>query len=198
MSEATTEEATQSRVGKRPVQLPAGVSVKVDGRNVSVKGPKGELSRSLPATVELKVDGSVVTVGMTPDAGRDGKQFQGLARALLAGMVEGTANGFNRSLDLKGVGYRAELKGQTLTMALGLSHQVVYKLPDAVSAKVEIIDEGGIKTPRVHLSSYDKEALGQAAARMRAFRPPEPYTGKGVRYTGERIREKAGKAGGKK
>ncbi|MDD9946678.1 MAG: 50S ribosomal protein L6 [Myxococcales bacterium] len=197
MGEAT-QDVAQSRVGKRPLSLPEGVQLKVDGRNVTVKGPKGELSRTMPTSVSVNVDGKTVTVVPDAGAGRRGKQFQGLARALLASMVEGTANGFNVSLDLKGVGYRAELKGQELTMSLGLSHQVKYPLSDAIKAKVEIIDEGGIKTPRVHLTSHDKEALGQAAARIRSFRPPEPYKGKGVRYTGERIREKAGKAGGKK
>jgi len=197
MDEAT-QEGTQSRVGKRPLVLPDGVQLKIDGENVSVKGPKGELSRKMPRDVTVKLDDKTVTVVPDAGAGRRGKQFQGLARALLASMVEGTANGFSASLDLKGVGYRAELSGQQLTMSLGLSHQVKYQLADSIQARVEIIDEGGIKTPRVHLTSHDKEALGQAAARIRSFRPPEPYKGKGVRYTGERIREKAGKAGGKK
>jgi large subunit ribosomal protein L6 len=113
-------------------------------------------------------------------------------------MVTGTAEGYNMSLDLVGVGYRAEVKGQQVTLALGLSHPVNYTLAKSVAARVETIDEGGIKRPRLHLSSYDKEALGQTAARIRSFRPPEPYKGKGVRYTGEKLREKAGKAGGKK
>ena len=194
----TTQDAAQSRVGKRPLVLPDGVQLKIDGKNVSVKGPKGELSRTMPKDVTVKLDDKTVTVVPDAGAGRRAKQFQGLARALLASMVEGTANGFSASLDLKGVGYRAELSGQQLTMSLGLSHQVKYQLADLIQARVETIDEGGIKTPRVHLTSHDKEALGQAAARIRSFRPPEPYKGKGVRYTGERIREKAGKAGGKK
>ena len=110
-------------------------------------------------------------------------------------MFEGVATGFNVSLDLYGVGYRADVKGQDLTLNLGLSHQVSYRLPDGVSARVETIDEAGSKRPRLHLTSHDKEALGQAASRIRSFRPPEPYKGKGVRYVGERIIEKAGKAG---
>jgi len=187
----------ESRVGKRPVTVPDGVSVKFDGRTAVVKGPKGELTRVLPVGLAYAVEGDQVTVKLTPTAGRLGKRFQGLARALLQTMVTGTKDGYTTSLDLVGVGYRAELKGRELNMALGLSHPVNYTLPKSVTVKIEVIDEGGLKKPRVHLSSYDKEELGQCAARIRSFRPPEPYKGKGVRYTGERIREKAGKAGKK-
>jgi large subunit ribosomal protein L6 len=150
----------------------------------------------MPADVKIEVKDKTVTVA--PTSGRGGKQYQGLARALLAGMVEGASKGFAISLDLIGVGYRCEVKGQQLNLALGLSHPVQYKLADSVSARVEIIDEAGIKKPRLHLTSSDKMELGQTAARIRSFRPPEPYKGKGVRYTGERVREKAGKAGGGK
>ncbi len=191
-------ESTQSRVGKRPLPIPSGVEVKVEGRKVSVKGPKGALVREMPEQVKIEIKDKTITVVPLDTAGRTGKQFQGLARALLDGMLEGTSKGFNVSLDLIGVGYRAEVKGQQLNLALGLSHPVNYKLPEGVSARVEIIDEAGIKKPRLHLSSYDKMVLGQTAARIRSFRPPEPYKGKGVRYTGERVREKAGKAGGGK
>ncbi len=191
-------ESTQSRVGKRPLPIPAGVEVKIEGRKVSVKGPKGALVREMPEQVKIEIKDKTITVVPLDTAGRTGKQFQGLARALLDGMLEGTSKGFNVSLDLIGVGYRAEVKGQQLNLALGLSHPVNYKLPEGVSARVEIIDEAGIKKPRLHLSSYDKMVLGQTAARIRSFRPPEPYKGKGVRYTGERVREKAGKAGGGK
>jgi large subunit ribosomal protein L6 len=192
------QESTQSRVGKRPLAIPAGVEVKVDGRKVSVKGPKGSIAREMPQDVKVEVKDKTIVVQTIASAGRRGKQFQGLARALLDGMIEGTSKGFNISLDLIGVGYRAEVKGQQLNLALGLSHPVQYKLPEGVSARVEIIDEAGIKKPRLHLHSYDKMVLGQTAARIRSFRPPEPYKGKGVRYTGERVREKAGKAGGGK
>jgi large subunit ribosomal protein L6 len=196
MSTAQTPEFAQSRVGKVPIELPSGVELKVQGRMVSVKGPKGSVEREMPADVKIEIKGKTVTIA--PTAGRQGKQYQGLARALLAGMVEGAAKGFAISLDLIGVGYRCEVKGQQLNLALGLSHPVQYKLPDSVSARVEIIDEAGIKKPRLHLASSDKMELGQTAARIRSFRPPEPYKGKGVRYTGERVREKAGKAGGGK
>ena len=189
------ESGIQSRVGKRPLPLPAGVEIKVDGRKVSIKGPKGTVVREMPADIAIQVKDKVVSVVLTPNSGRRGKQFQGLARALLAGMIEGASKGFALSLDLIGVGYRCEVKGQQLNLVLGLSHPVNFKLPDSVQAKVEIIDEAGIKKPRLHLSSSDKMALGQTAARIRSFRPPEPYKGKGVRYTGERVREKAGKAG---
>jgi large subunit ribosomal protein L6 len=192
------EETLQSRVGKRPLPLPAGVELKINGRKVSIKGPKGTIERELPLEVTVEVKDKTVHVLPVAGSGRRGKQFQGLARALLGGMVEGASKGFALSLDLIGVGYRAEVKGQQLNLALGLSHPVQFKLPDSVQARVEIIDEAGIKKPRLHLTSYDKMMLGQTAARIRSFRPPEPYKGKGVRYTGERVREKAGKAGGGK
>ena len=189
---------TQSRVGKKPIPLPKGVNVKLSGRTVTVKGPKGELSRELPEGIKVAVEDGEIVVEPAPGAGKRGRQFQGLSRALLAGMVNGASTGYAMSLDLVGVGYRAEVKGQELTLALGLSHQVKYTMHKSVSARVEIIDEGGVKRPRLHLTSHDKEALGQTAARIRSFRKPEPYKGKGVRYTGEKLREKAGKAGGKK
>ena len=197
MTAPATQTVAQSRVGKVPLPLPAGVEVKVDGRKVSVKGPKGQLERVFPENVSIQLKDKVITVSLREDT-REAKQAQGLTRALLGGMVEGAAKGFAISLDLVGVGYRAEVKGQQLNLALGLSHPVNYQLPKEVSARVEIIDEGGIKKPRLHLASHDKAILGQTAARIRSFRPPEPYKGKGVRYTGEKVRQKAGKSGGKK
>jgi large subunit ribosomal protein L6 len=191
-------ETQQSRVGKVPIPVPAGVEVKVDGQKVSVKGPKGTLVREAPAEVAITLEGKLLRVLPREGTGNIGKQYQGLIRALLANMLQGVATGYNISLDLVGVGYRAEVKGQTLNLALGLSHPVVFDLPPEVQARVETIDEAGIKKPRLHLSSHDKMMLGQTAARIRSFRPPEPYKGKGVRYTGEKIREKAGKAGGGK
>ncbi len=191
----TVETGAQSRVGKVPLPLPAGVEAKITGRMISIKGPKGAIERELPNEVKVELKDKTLFVSPVAGSGRRGKQFQGLVRALLGGMVEGTAKGFQISMDLIGVGYRAEVKGQQLNLALGLSHPVQFKLPDQIQARVEIIDEAGIKKPRLHLSSHDKMVLGQTAARIRSFRPPEPYKGKGVRYTGERIREKAGKAG---
>jgi large subunit ribosomal protein L6 len=137
----------------------------------------------------------VLTVRPAPGAGKAGLQYQGLTRAILRNMVEGVANGYKRSLDFRGVGYRAEFKNDQLKMTVGLSHQPVLDIPKVVSIKVETMDEAGTKFPRVHLESPDKEIIGRVAARIRQVRPPEPYNGKGVRYTGERIREKAGKAG---
>jgi len=193
----TQMQVAESRVGKRPLPVPAGVEIKIDGRKVSVKGPKGQIERVLPEEVTVVMKDQVITVALREDT-RKAKQAQGLARALLGGMVEGAAKGYQVSLDLVGVGYRAEVKGQQLNLALGYSHPIQYQLPASVAARVEIIDEGGIKKPRLHLSSFNKEVLGQTAARIRSFRKPEPYKGKGVRYTGEKVREKAGKSGGKK
>ncbi len=196
---AQAEEAVQrqSRVGKRPIPLSKGIEVNFDATSVRVKGPKGELKRKLPPLVELKKDGENLIVSITSDATGEGPKFQGLTRALVANMVQGVASGYAIALDLHGVGYRAELKGRDLTLTLGLSHQVKFPLPAGVNARVEILDEGGTKRPRLHLDSCDKEQLGQTAARIRSFRPPEPYKGKGVRYVGEKIRMKAGKAGAK-
>ena len=185
-----------SRLGKRPVKLPQGVTASIEGaRTVTIKGPKGELRREFhhDVVVERQDDALVVLPQGQP---KRFAQFQGLTRALLANMVKGVSEGYALSLDLYGVGYRAVVEGSKITLSLGLSHQVIHNLHPAVTARVETIDEGGTKRPRLHLASYDKEAIGQAAARIRSYRPPEPYKGKGVRYTGERIREKAGKAGG--
>jgi large subunit ribosomal protein L6 len=193
-----SQTVTQSRIGKRPIPLPKGVDVKFAGRKVTVKGPKGELSREMPEGIKITIEDGELIVLPEAGAGKRGRQFQGLTRALLASMVNGAATGYALSLDLHGVGYRAEIKGSEVTLALGLSHQVKYNMHPSVAARVEIIDEGGVKRPRLHLTSHDKEALGQTAARIRSFRKPEPYKGKGVRYTGEKLREKAGKAGGKK
>jgi large subunit ribosomal protein L6 len=199
MAEAATN---TSRIGRLPLPLPKGVDVQVQGSMVKVKGPKGEIEQRMPANVDVIVKDGSATVSIGANAGRRAAQNQGLARALLGSMVHGAAEGYAMSLDLVGVGYRAELKGSELTLALGMSHQSSVMLPDAVKAKVETIDEAGIKRPRVHLSSVNKQALGQVAAHIRSLRPPEPYKGKGVRYTGEKVRQKAGKAaaaaGGKK
>lgn len=193
MSEQQTEMRV-SRVGKQPVELPKGVDATIDGRTVKVKGPKGELERTFHHDVRIERDGDSLKVVPNGSPKRFA-QFQGLSRALLRNMVQGCHEGYKTSLDLYGVGYRAVLNGDSITLSLGLSHQVIHALHPNVKAKVETIDEGGTKRPRLHLESHDKEALGQTAARIRSYRPPEPYKGKGVRYTGEHIREKAGKAG---
>ena len=192
-----TEQLTQkqSRVGKVPVTLVEGVTAKIDGQTVTVKGPKGQLTRTFRPEVEIVQEGKQLVVRPVDGSGQPGVQFQGLTRALLAGMAEGVKDGFPRSLDFRGVGYRAEMVGSELKMTVGLSHQPRVAIPETVTVKIETLDQGGTKFPRVHLASANKELIGQVAARIRSKRPPEPYTGKGVRYTGERVREKAGKAG---
>jgi large subunit ribosomal protein L6 len=181
-----------SRVGKRPVDVPKGVTVAIAGRKVEVKGAKGQLVRDLPGTVDVKVDGTRLHITSTAP-GRDGSRLQGLVRALLANMVKGAADGYERILELKGTGYRVDLKGTTLTFALGFSHPVVFPVPKGLTATVPADSKGTV----LILQGADKELIGQTAATIRGFRPPEPYGGKGVRYRGERVREKAGKAGGK-
>lgn len=190
-----TQTHKQSRNGKKPVAIVQGVQVSIDGQNVTVKGPKGELKRTMRPEVRIEQKEGELTVVPQAGTGKVGLQYQGLSRALLDSMVQGVASGYKKSLDFRGVGYRAEFKDGALKMTVGLSHQPVLQIPKIVSLKVETIDEAGTKFPRVHLESPDKEMIGRVAARIRAVRPPEPYNGKGVRYTGERIREKAGKAG---
>jgi large subunit ribosomal protein L6 len=190
-----THTGKQSRNGKKPVEIAKGVQISISGQDITVKGPKGELTHTLRPEVAVSQDEGVLTVRPAADAGKTGLQYQGLTRALLRNMVEGVANGYKRSLDFRGVGYRAEFKNNQLKMTVGLSHQPILDIPKVVAIKVETIDEAGTKFPRVHLESPDKEIIGRIAARIRQMRPPEPYNGKGIRYTGERIREKAGKAG---
>jgi large subunit ribosomal protein L6 len=190
-----THTGKQSRNGKKPVEIAQGVQISISGQDITAKGPKGELTHTLRPEVAVTQGEGALTVRPAPGAGKAGLQYQGLTRAILRNMVEGVANGYKRSLDFRGVGYRAEFKNNQLKMTVGLSHQPVLDIPKVVSIKVETMDEAGTKFPRVHLESPDKEIIGRVAARIRQVRPPEPYNGKGVRYTGERIREKAGKAG---
>ena len=179
-----------SRVGKRPIDLPKGVTASVNAKAVDVKGPKGSLSRTIVDRVTIQLDaGKLVVSSSAP--GRDGSRLQGLMRALVASMVKGVADGYEKILELKGTGYRVELKGNTLHFALGFSHPIAFVLPDGLKAAIPADSKGTVLV----LTGADKEAIGQAAAKIRGFRPPEPYGGKGVRYRGERVREKAGKAG---
>jgi large subunit ribosomal protein L6 len=183
------ETNTMSRIGKKPIIIPAGVKVALNGRTVKVEGPKGRLERELHELVEIRVEADQIQVD--PPNQRTGGALQGLTRTLVANMVDGVTKGFTRGLEINGVGYRAELKGTTLNLALGYSHPVEYPLPAGVSAEVE-------KQTKITLTGIDKELVGATAAKIRSFRPPEPYKGKGIKYADERILRKAGKAGAKK
>ena len=190
--ESTTAAATgkTSRVGKRPIELPKGVTATVSGKNIEVKGPKGSLVKPITDTVAIKAEGGKLHVSSSAP-GRDASRLQGLVRAIVAAAVKGVAEGYEKILELKGTGYRVELKGTTLNFALGYSHPVVYPLPKGITAAIPADSKGTVLV----LTGADKELIGQTAAKIRDFRPPEPYGGKGVRYRGERVREKAGKAG---
>lgn len=173
-----------SRIGKAPIELPSGVDFKVNGSKVVVKGPKGQLERETHPSVDVKVEGSAVTVVPKTD---DVSNFWGLTRSLLNNMVLGVTQGFEKKLSLIGVGYRAQVKGKELHLTLGYSHPIVYPIIDGLEMSVE-------KNTIVTVKGADKEAVGQAAANIRAFRKPEPYHGKGVRYIDERIITKVGKS----
>ncbi len=175
-----------SRVGRKPVVVPKGVTVTVSNGAVTVKGGKGELKRAVPAGVSLKVAGQELTFERA-DNSPNNRAKHGMMRAHLANMVKGVSDGFERRLEINGVGYRAEVAGQKLNMALGFSHPVAFDLPKGISAKVD--------KNVVILSGIDKEQLGEIAAKIREIRPPEPYKGKGIKYVEEVIRRKVGKTG---
>ncbi len=178
-----------SRIGKKPIDVPAGVAVTVDGRKVTVKGPRGTLTRSLPPIVTVKVDGAVVNVSR-PNDETASKAMHGLTRTLVANMVDGVTKGFQKNLEIVGVGYKAENKPWGLLMSLGYSHQIEVKAPEGIKLNAP--------TPTsIVIDGANKEVVGQVAAEIRSLRPPEPYKGKGVKYQGEVVRRKAGKAGGK-
>ncbi len=178
-----------SRIGKRPIPVPAKVTVTIDGQAVTVKGPKGELSRIIPEGVVISQEESTVTV--TPEnTSRRSRERHGLCRTLIANMIEGVTNGYQKRLEIQGVGYRAQVQGQKLNMSLGYSHPVIFDPPEGIQFAVE-------SNTNVIVSGIDKEVVGNIAAKIRDARPPEPYKGKGVRYAGEYIRRKAGKAGKK-
>jgi large subunit ribosomal protein L6 len=176
-----------SRIGKRPITIPAKVQVTIDGTNVLVKGPKGELSRNLPNNVKLSQEGETLLVNRQ-DETRTSRQLHGLCRTLVANMVEGVSTGFQRRLEIQGVGYRAQLQGRNLVLNMGYSHQVQIVPPEGVQFVVE-------NNTNVVVSGYDKEVVGNTAAKIRDVRRPEPYKGKGIRYAGEVVRRKAGKTG---
>ena len=186
------EQMKHSRVGKRPVPLPKGVTITQTETTIEVKGPKGTLSRPMIPNVKLVIENNELVVSPRLQ-GRDGARFQGLARSLVNGMVVGTSEGFKKTLQLVGTGYRAEVKGKILNLALGFSHQVNFPIPEGVKVEIPADSKGTM----IILTGSDKAVMGQAAAKIRGFRPPEPYGGKGVRFLGEKIREKAGKAAAK-
>jgi large subunit ribosomal protein L6 len=179
-----------SRIGKAPITVPAGVDVTVDGRRISVKGPKGTLERQIPGTITISQEGDTVTVERPNDENKV-KAMHGLTRSLVNNMVIGVTDGFKKNLEIVGVGYRAEAQSPTaLRLNLGFSHPVDVKAPDGITFEVPV-------QTQIIVSGIDKEVVGQVAADIRSIRKPEPYKGKGVRYAGERVLRKAGKAGKK-
>jgi len=178
-----------SRIGKRPIAVPAKVQVAIDGQNIAVSGPKGELSRVLPDAIALEQEGATLKVLRRNDS-RSARQLHGLCRTLVANMVEGVAAGFTRRLEIQGVGYRARVDGRNLVLTVGYSHEVRIEPPAGVQMAVE-------NNTNVIVNGIDKEIVGNLAAKIRAVRPPEVYKGKGIRYAGEFVRRKAGKAGKK-
>ena len=189
MTESQTT-VRQSRVGKRPIVVPKGVTVNIADGKCDVQGPKGKLSLNLPDQVDVTRDGDKLVIASTA-SGSDAPRLQGLARSLLAGLVKGASEGYAVTLELQGTGYRAELKERTLTCLVGRSHPCVIELPPIVTCDVPKDFKGTI----INLSSPDKAVLGQVVATIKRFRLPEPYGGKGIRFKGEQIRRKAGKAG---
>ncbi len=176
-----------SRIGKMPITLPAGVEVKVDGSTVTIKGKNGELTRTFQDVIDIKVDGEVLSCSPKNEDPQT-NAFWGLTRTLLSNMVAGVSEGFEKKLELVGVGYRAALKGSDLELSVGYSHPVVVKCPDGITFEVPEQD-------KITVKGASKEQVGQVAADIRKWRKPEPYKGKGIRYEGEYVRRKAGKAG---
>ena len=177
-----------SRIGRLPVAVPSGVQVNVQGSDVHVKGPKGEMKRSFSSLVDIKMeDGHVVVTRQSDNAAE--RALHGTTRAVIANMVRGVSTGFEVLLQVEGVGYRAELQGKDLALFVGYSHPVKMIPPSGISFEVDL------KTRQIKVLGYDREVVGQTASEIRRVRPPEPYHGKGIRYLGEKIRRKAGKAG---
>jgi large subunit ribosomal protein L6 len=180
-----------SRIGKLPVTLPAGVSVNISDDNVvSVKGPLGELTQEVNKDLKVEVVGNEIILSR-PSESKNHKSLHGLYRALIGNMVTGVSEGFKKEMELVGVGYRAEAKGQNLEMSLGFSHEVIIQLPDEI--KVETKTERR-SNPIITLTCIDKQLIGHVAAKIRSLRPPEPYKGKGIKFVGEQLRRKAGKS----
>ena len=179
-----------SRIGKKPIPVPDGVKVQVDGNVVRAEGPKGKLAQPMAAGMTAKLDGKVLTINR-PDDTRTSRALHGLTRSLVANMVSGVKDGFERKLDIVGIGYRAQMQGKNIQLALGYSHPVIFPLPDGITAEIE-------KQVSVTLRGADKALLGQTAAKLRSLRKPDPYKGKGIKYSDEVIRRKVGKKAGAK
>lgn len=177
-----------SRIGKMPIQIPKDVKVDMVNDLITVKGPKGELSRTIHPKVNVNTEENQVLVTVNEES-KESKSFHGLFRALIANMITGVSKGFERSLEIVGVGYRAELAGRSATFHLGYSHPIVFELPEGIEADID-------KT-KITVKGVDKELVGRTAAKIRSFRKPEPYKGKGIKYTNETIKRKAGKTGAK-
>jgi len=176
-----------SRIGRQPVPIPKGVGVEVDGGVVKVKGPKGTISKAMPKGIQVTIEDGQVTLSRVGDLAYD-RALHGTARVLVSNMVKGVTEGFSKQLEIEGIGYKAQLQGKKLTLNLSMSHPVVFEAPEGIT--IEVPD------PRkITVSGADREAVGQIAANIRGVFPPEPYKGKGIRYAGEYVRRKAGKAG---
>lgn len=174
-----------SRVGKQPISIPSGVSVKLHDNVIEVKGPKGQLDRQLSDNLDIEIIGDTVKVSRRDDEWRS-KSLHGLTRSLVANMITGVSSGFSKSLEIQGRGYRANVEGEVLIVEVGFSHPIRYQMPEGINIEVE-------SNTNIVVMGVDKEQVGQVAAKIRAFRPPEPYQGKGIRYRGEYIARKAGK-----
>ena len=179
-----------SRIGKMPIQVPSGTNVEIQDGVFTAQGPKGKVAQPLFDGYPVKVDGNVVSIERPGDTGPE-RSRHGLLRALLANAVQGVSAGFSKQLDLVGVGYRAEVKGGHVQLALGYSHPVIYNIPEGIKIEIDA------KTNRITVSGADRQQVGQVAAEIRSLRRPDPYKGKGIKYTNEILRRNAGKAGGK-
>jgi large subunit ribosomal protein L6 len=179
-----------SRIGKQPIPIPQGVKIQVDGLTVRAEGPKGKLTQPVPSGLTPRVADGTIVIDRAGDDRRV-RALHGLARALVANMVTGVKNGFERKLDIVGIGYRAQMQGKNIQLALGYSHPIIFPLPDGITAEID-------KQTAITLRGADKAVLGQTAAKLRALRKPDPYKGKGIKYTEEVIRRKVGKKAGAK
>lgn len=174
-----------SRIGKNPITVPAGVTLTQNGQKVSVKGSKGTLEFTMPSAVTGKLDGDQFIITLVKDD-KEARSMWGMSRTMIANLIEGVTNGYTKNLELRGVGYRAQLKGTTLSLQLGLSHDVNYTAPEGITIAVP-------KATEINVSGINKQMVGQVAAEIRSYRKPEPYKGKGIRYVGEFVRQKEGK-----